>query len=148
MAINTSQSTISDYNTLTVTALNTLLDRFSFVWNDQDALITNKIIGFKDGVWKQVDLGLPAKAPIEISDAEFVLNAFLSNTFYCSLTGNIECIGFLGLEAGIEISFIITQDSSGGHTIDWPADVSITGTLNSNPNAVTICRIVKLVLLI
>lgn len=143
MAINTSQSTITDYNAYTVTTISTLLNRMQFVWKDQEDLVTDQIIKYKDSEWKQGDMGVVVTDSYELTEASFNIDLDDSNVFVCSLTQNVTINDILNFSAGESFKVIFTQDTTGNRTVNWPSDVSLVGSLQSSANAVTICSVLN-----
>ena len=52
-----------------------------------------------------------------------VFDAGIANTFKITLKGNVTGSKLTNATAGAELHFIVCQDSSGGHSFAWPANV-------------------------
>src|ERR1700676_4375464 len=68
---------------------------------------------------------VPADLPPQVAtvfSATPVFNSLVASSFQITLTGNVTSSTVSNPTAGQEITFIITQDGTGGRTFAWPAD--------------------------
>ncbi|HEV2403122.1 MAG TPA: hypothetical protein VGS08_02885, partial [Candidatus Saccharimonadales bacterium] len=74
-------------------------------------------------------------------------NPYLGGTMTVKLTGNItinnpaDTLGQPLGHIGSEIIFILTQDSTGGHTVTWGSAYTVEAAINPSPNAATTWRL-------
>lgn len=59
-------------------------------------------------------------------------------TFKITLTGNVTSSTLTGVSAGQMLTFIIIQDSSGGHTFAWPTNVKNPQSIDPTVGAINV----------
>lgn len=65
-------------------------------------------------------------------------NASSGPNFKMTLTGNVTSSTLSGASAGMQLTFELIQDATGGRTFVWPANFIGAGPLNAEPSAVTV----------
>jgi hypothetical protein len=83
---------------------------------------------------------VPADLPGQVAtsfSATPVFDASAGTSFTITLTGNVTSSSVTNPTAGI-ITFIITQDGTGGRTFVWPANVKGESNIGSDANSVSV----------
>jgi hypothetical protein len=140
MAINNNQQTVGDYNSYTLGETSNLLMRFSFVWKNQDTLPPGKFIVHDGTKWSVGDISV-AKPTVVLSGASENLDISVTRSYKCQLTENFTITDILNFPEGANCVVLFIQDGTGGRGVSWPDGVRVHGTLNTDPNTVTIAKI-------
>ena len=80
---------------------------------------------------------LPGQVATSFS-ATPVFDASAGTSFTIRLTGNVTSSSVINPTAGETITFIITQDGTGGRTFVWPANVKGESNIGSDANSVSV----------
>jgi hypothetical protein len=80
---------------------------------------------------------LPGLLPVAFS-ATPVFNAGASGSFSMTLTGNVSSSSITNATSGQTITFIITQDGTGGRTFPWPSNVKGASGVAGDANSVSV----------
>lgn len=65
-------------------------------------------------------------------------NAGAATSFAMTLTGNVTLATISNPTNGEQITFLITQDATGGRLFNWPANVQGAGTVAPDPNSTSV----------
>lgn len=83
-------------------------------------------------VEKDVNLGVGAQTNVVAFSATPTFDASLGSIQQITLTGNVTSSSIINLTAGQELTFLIIQDATGGHTFAWPAGMHGPMTIGGN----------------
>ena len=151
MTIDTDIQAIAEYNA-NVSDMNTKINQFYPLINGtlQQEYNHDKVVVRRGSSWlcegEEVYNGLYQNFGSVSGNVDLLLDSGSSRSCsFLTLTGNVV-VGSFGsnLLVGVIYTFFIIQNSVGGYNFTWPTNTSVLGSLNADPNSVTISSFIKL----
>ena len=151
MTIDTDIQAIAEYNA-NVSDMNTKITEFYSLIGEtlQQEYNHDKIVVRRPDGWlcegEEIYNGLYQSFGSVSGNIDLLLNDNSSRSgIFLTLTGNVV-VGSFGVNilVGTVYTFFISQNSVGGHSFRWPLNTSVLGSLNSNPDDVTVSYLIKL----
>ena len=151
MTIDTDIQAIAEYNA-NISDMNTKISTFYPLINGTLGQLENngKIVVRRSGGWVCEDVviydGLYQNFGGVSGSLDLTLNNHSSRSaIIFTITGETLINGFGGnLLVGVTYTIFISQNSVGGHKLRWPANTSVLGDINEDPNSVTVALMIKL----